>query len=114
MLHVSWLSVIVHRAAIHENRFVKKWGITTLLTLNLEQVPLLENDVTRRFTCDTLIMLLKEPTLYAKNHGEGKAEPSLLAKHLLAFFKECFHALDEEEKDWIFHGSVCLHFSLQH
>lgn len=90
--------MIVHRAAIHENRFVKKWGVMTLLTLNLEQIPLLENAVTRHFTCDTFIMLLKDPTLYAKNHGEGKAEPSAVTKQLLEFFKKCYQALVEEKK----------------
>jgi hypothetical protein len=98
VLHVSWLSVIVHRAAIHENRFIKKWGIMVLLTLNLDEIPLLDNTVTREFTSGTFVMLLKEPTLYAKNHGESKAEASALAKQLLEFFNKCFQALNDEEK----------------
>ena len=102
LLHVSWLSAIVHRAAIHENRFIKKWGIMILLTLDFNEVPLLETVVTRNFICDTFIMLLKEPTLYAKNHGEAKAEPSELTKQLLRFFKKCFEALHEEEKTAFF------------
>ena len=73
-----------------------------LLTLDFDEVPLLENVVTRKFTCDTFIMLLKEPTLYAKNHGEAKAEPSALTKQLLEFFKKCFEALNEEEKNSFF------------
>ncbi|XP_028401420.1 probable methyltransferase TARBP1 [Dendronephthya gigantea] len=102
LLHVSWLSVIVHRAAIHENRFIKKWGVMTLLTLNFHEVPFLQNKTTRNFTCDTFIMLLKEPTLYAKNHGESKSEPSALSSHLLKFFKKCLHAVNEEEKTGFF------------
>ncbi len=73
-----------------------------LLTLNLDEVPFLENVVTRNFTCDTFIMLLKEPTLYAKNHGESKAEPSALTKQLLKFFNKCFQALNDEEKTGFF------------
>ena len=69
-----------------------------LLTLNLDEIPLLENAVTRNFTSDTFVMLLKEPTLFAKNHGESKAEPSALAKQLLEFFRQCFQALNDEEK----------------
>lgn len=98
LLHVSWLCVIVHRAAIHENRFIKKWGIMVLLTLDLDEVPLLENVLTRSFTCRVFIMLLKEPTLYAKNFGEGKSEPSALATQLLGFFGICSQTLNDEEK----------------
>lgn len=103
LLPVSWITVIIHRAAIHENRFIKKWGIMLLLTLNLDEVPLLGDDKSRNFTHDTFIMLLKEPTLYMKNHGEGRDEPSLLTKHLLTFFRRCFYALVEAKRKQFFY-----------
>ena len=88
-----------------------------LLTLNLNEVPLLENTVTTNFTCDTFIMLLKEPTLYAKNHGESKAEPSALTKRLLGFLDKCFQTLDEELKRVEFFKHVLTsisHYNLSH
>ena len=68
----------------------------SLLTLDLHEVPLLEDTLTRHFVSDTLIMLLKEPSLYAKNDGEGKGEPSKLTKELIGFFKKCFTILRED------------------
>lgn len=68
----------------------------SLLTLDLHEVPLLEDTLTRDFASDTLIMLLKEPSLYAKNDGEGKGEPSKLTKELIGFFKKCFTILRED------------------
>lgn len=70
----------------------------SLMTLDLQKVPLLESTLTIRFTSDTLIMLLKEPSLYAKNDGEARKEPSKLAKKLTGFFKKCFDYLDDDDK----------------
>lgn len=84
----------------------------SLLTLDLHEVPLLEDTLTRDFASDTLIMLLKEPSLYAKNDGEGKGEPSKLTKELIGFFKKCFTILREDLQAAFFiqiTSSICQH-----
>ena len=65
MLHTSWILAIFQRIASHESSYVKRWGMSELLKINLSHCPVYQQGG-HEFLTEPFIAMLTESTIYYK------------------------------------------------
>ncbi|GFN97103.1 tar (hiv-1) RNA binding protein 1 [Plakobranchus ocellatus] len=97
LFHSSWLVTIVTRCFDHDSHFMSRWGAHTLLTLNFQEVPLVQHGQLKFLSHDLLIHL-QENKLYSRYEGTELGKCSPVGEALKDFFAHLFVCLDKEQK----------------
>ncbi|XP_013402839.1 probable methyltransferase TARBP1 [Lingula anatina] len=103
LLHTSWLWILFTKIQKHDSTYVKKWGMSVLLELDLKQCPLLEQNEVQSIL-GPLVVMLKEPGLYMRVQDSPVGSPPFIADRLVKFLQSCFDALQENRRANFFHS----------
>lgn len=97
MLDTSWVLALYHKAALHDNRFICRWAILDLLSVDLDSSPLLSTCYWG-FLFGPLMNLLGEYAIYARIDEEVRGHPPAVGSTVVAFFTKYAERLAVNEK----------------
>ena len=87
MLDISWLLTLYQRADQHDNKFICRWAILDLLSMDLSCSPLL-NTCYWWFLYGPLMSMLNEYAIYGRTDDDARGDPPAVGAAVVAFFKD--------------------------
>ena len=97
MLDSSWVLTLYHKAAMHDNRFICRWALLDLLSVDLDSSPLLSTCYWG-FLFGPLMNLLSEYSIYARVDEEARGHPPAVGSTVVAFFTNFAERLPVNER----------------
>ena len=85
MLDISWLLTLYYRAAQHDNKFICRWAILDLLSMDLSCSPLL-SPCYWWFLYGPLMRMLSEYNIYARSDDDMKGDAPAVGMAVVTFF----------------------------
>lgn len=93
-LDVSWLTTVVTKASLHPSRFIRKWAVMEMLTMDMSRSPLLVS-INWSFLLGHFQAMLNEYALYGPDDNTGETSPIGMA--LYSFYSRCLSFLPKEQ-----------------
>ena len=87
MLDISWLLTLYQRASQHDNKFICRWAILELLSIDLKSSPLLSTCYWW-FLYGPLMSMLNEYAIYARTDDDVRGDPPAVGSAVVTFFAE--------------------------
>lgn len=87
MLDISWLLILYQRASQHDNKFICRWAILELLSIDVRSSRLLSTCYWW-FLYGPLMSMLNEYAIYARIDDDVRGDPPAVGSAVVTFFAE--------------------------
>ncbi|KAL4238154.1 hypothetical protein ACF0H5_002865 [Mactra antiquata] len=97
LLHTSWLKTVLLRSTHHESLQIIRWSAETVLTIDLNECPMIQQGLDQ-YLAGEMLYSLREAKLYIKEPTAPTGTLPVIADKLVQFFSTCWHTLPEDKK----------------